>query len=105
MGIDKRYNDIGKYLNLITTCIDCQFARLREEWKKQYRDDMLQDLCVILMEYDKDKFQDAEENNHMNALITKIIQNNIYSKTSPFYKKYIRFNASSDDLDGIEEDI
>lgn len=96
---------------LIKRCIDCQFAKL-EEWKKQYKDDMLQDLIGILYVYDFDKLNDAHINNHMNALITKIIINNIYSQTSMFYKKYLKFNIKTDDIsnlikqeDGEDKDI
>lgn len=96
---------------LIKRCIDCQFAKL-EEWKKQYKDDMLQDLISILYVYDFDKLNDAHINNHMNALITKIIINNIYSQTSMFYKKYLKFNIKTDDIsnlikqeDGEDKDI
>ena len=94
---------VDKYLCLIKTCIDCQFSKL-ELWKKQYKDDMLQDLVEILLEYDIDKLIDADENKHMNALITKMIVNNIYSQTSQFYKKYIKFNSSTDDITKVIDD-
>lgn len=93
---------VVKYLNngLISTCIDCQFARM-DLWKKQYKDDMMQDLLQILLEYDNDKLNNADSSKHMNALITKMLVNNLYSQTSPFFKKYIRFNTLTDDIQGL----
>lgn len=95
-------------LDLIKTCVDCQFAKL-ENWKKQFREDMFHDLIITLMEYPECKVEDAVNNNHLNALITKILVNNLYSTTSPFFKKYLKFDMRTDDItkliDDEDEDI
>lgn len=78
---------------LIKTCIECQFSKLKD---RQYEDDFFQDLVLILLEYSNDKLNDAHNNNHMNALITRIIMNNIFSSTSRYYKDYIKFNNKSE---------
>lgn len=80
---------------LIKTCVECQFSKLKD---RQYEDDFLQDLVLILLEYDNEKLNDAHNNNHINALITRIIINNIYSVTSKYYKNYIKFNSNSDEI-------
>lgn len=80
---------------LIKTCVECQFAKLKD---RQYEDDFFQDLVLILLEYDNEKLNDAHKNNHINALITRIIINNIYSVTSKYYKNYIKFNSNSDEI-------
>lgn len=80
---------------LIKTCVECQFSKLKD---RQYEDDFLQDLVLILLEYDNEKLNDAHKNNHINALITRIIINNIYSVTSKYYKNYIKFNSNSDEI-------
>lgn len=72
--------------DLIQQCIECQFSKKKRG--KQNQEDFFQDLVLILMEYDNEKMNDAHINNHMNALVTKIIVNNIFSKTSPYYKTY-----------------
>lgn len=85
-------------------CIDYQFSKLckTQPWKRQYQDDMYQDLIVILYEYNNEKLNDAYRNKHLNALITRIILNSIYSASSKFYNTYIKFNARTDDLDKVE---
>ena len=88
---------------LIDDCIFFQFRKLLsipgERWKQQYEQDFYQDLIVILLTYDNDKLNDAYHNKHMNALITRIIQNNIYSRSSKFYNNYLRFDLTTDDID------
>lgn len=54
-------------------------------------EDFQQDLCLILLTYDNEKMNDAHSRNHMNALISRIITNNLFSKNSPYYAKYKRF--------------
>lgn len=80
---------------LIKTCVECQFSKLKD---RQYEDDFFQDLVLILLEYDNEKLNNAHKNNHINALITRIIMNNIYSVTSKYYKNYIKFNSNSDEI-------
>ena len=85
------------YLNngLIKECVKYQFAK----WKQwEYQEDFFQDLVLILLEYDNEKLNDAHLNNHFNALVTRIIINNIYSKTSPFYKAYIKQSSREQDI-------
>lgn len=85
------------YLNngLIKTCIDCQFAKIPDQGNKN---DFFQDLIVILLTYDNAKMMDAHTNNHMNALITRIIINNIWSDTSRYYADYEKFKNKTRDF-------
>ena len=78
------------YLNngLIQTCVDCQFSKIQD---KQFKDDFFQDLCIILLTYDNDKMMDAHQNGHFNALVSRIIINQIYSVTSPYYRDYYKY--------------
>lgn len=86
------------YLNnrLIDTCMECQFAKRKDLLK--YYDDYYQDLIITLLTYDNDKMNHAHQNKHFNALLTRIIQNNINSTTSEFYRKYIRYNNNKEEL-------
>lgn len=86
--------------NLLEKCVECQFSKLAktEPWKYQYKDDFYSDLVIILLEYNHEKLLNAHENGHMNALITRIIQNNIYSKSSKFYTNYLKFNLQTEEI-------
>ena len=88
------------YLNngLIKTCVDYQFAKVKDKSILQFKDDFFQDLMLILYTYDVEKLNDAHKNNHFNALVTRIIINNIWSNTSPFYREYRKFNEKTDEI-------
>lgn len=87
---------------LIKRCVECQFAKMKD---RQFEDDMFQDLVLILLEYDNGKMNDAHSHNHFNALITKILQNNIFSQTSPFHKKYYRQSNRETEITAKEYEI
>lgn len=89
---------INENLDLIRTCVECQFAKLKD---KQFMDDFHHDLIIILSEYDNEKMNDALENNHFNALVSRIIINQVWSKTSKFYKDYYRFQNRADDISDL----
>ena len=84
------------YLNngLIKRCVECQFSKMKD---RQFEEDFFQDLVLTLLTYDNEKMNDAHSNNHFNALVTAIIQNNIFSSTSPYYRTYIK-QASKEDV-------
>ena len=86
---------VDNNLNLIKQCIDCQFAGIKD---KQFKEDFHNDLIIILYEYDNNKLVDALTHNHLNALITRIIQNQIFSKTSPYYKDYYKFQDKTGNI-------
>ena len=84
-------------------CVKYQFAKLwrQDPWKLQYMNDMYQDLIVFLLTYDNDKLNNAYWNNHSNALITRILQNQLWSDHSKFYIDYCKFNRQTDDIDEV----
>lgn len=77
--------------DLIKRCMKYQFVNMNDWFKYQYFDDLYQDILLALLTYDNKKLNNTHENNHMNALITRIIQNNIYSNSSRFYTTYIKY--------------
>lgn len=89
---------------LIQKCVDYQFRNIKDKSVAQFRNDFTNDLIVYLYTYDIEKLTDAHLNNHFNALISSIIINNIWSKTSPFYTKYRKFMDKSDDITAELED-
>lgn len=81
---------------LLVTCVDYQLKKQPQHY--QYRDDILEDAWVWLLTYDEAKLMDAAEGNHINALITRYLQNQLFSKTSEYYRKYIKLNSLSEEL-------
>lgn len=92
------------YLNnrVIKQCVECQFSKFKD---RQFEEDFFQDLVLTLLTYDNDKMNDAHSNNHFNALVTRIILNNLYSKTSPFYKTYYKQSRRETEITDEELNI
>lgn len=72
---------------------------------KELVKDLHQELWLWLCTYDLEKLQNAYENKHLNALITRYLQNNYFSKSSPFYKNFRKFNDLTDDITDRELNI
>lgn len=95
---------VDKYLNLIRECVDYQFAKVKSDVIKNLKDDFYQDLIVTLYEYDNEKLNDVYENKHINALVTRIILNNIYSSTSQLFTTYRKFLSKTGEITQTIED-
>lgn len=54
----------------------------------KYSNDLTQEVYLILLQYNREKIVEMYENNQLNFFITRIIKNQYYSSTSPFYKLY-----------------
>lgn len=83
---------------LIRRCVECQFAQLKDRTNME---DMFQDLCLILLE--DPKLENVHNDGKMNAYVSQILIRQIFSKTSPYYMTYRRFqdranNEITDDL-------
>lgn len=61
-------------------------------------EDVYQDICLWFLTYDNEKLMNAHNNNHMNALITAVLQHQIYSKNSYYYRDYKKFAEHSDEI-------
>lgn len=85
---------------LLVTCVDYQLKKQPQHY--QNRADIIQDAWVWLLSYDIQKLTDAYINNHLNALLTRYIQNQIFSKTSDYYRKYVKLNTLSEDLENAK---
>lgn len=90
---------------LIKTCVDCQFKRMGEKWKFQYKDDFFQDLIVTLLKYDNAKLNDVQSKGVMNGFLTRVILNQLYSNTSYFYTNYLKYNQYGKIMVDLEEII
>lgn len=71
----------------------------------QDKADMLQDLYEWVLTYDLSKLWNAYKNKHLNALITAVLQRNLYSKTSPFYRTYRKFPSFSTDIEDFKNSL
>ena len=66
---------------------------------------MCQEVFLWLCQYDIEKLSNAYYNRHLNALCTRFIQNQWFSKTSPFYKAFKKFDMNSDEITERELNI
>lgn len=90
-------NDIVKdNFELIQLCVSHQM-RIYGTPADLY-DDIVQDICMILLEYDSKKLNKIQEENHMSAFITGILVRQLYSTNSAVYRTYRRLNDNSDDI-------
>lgn len=69
-----------------------------------YRDDLLQECYLILLEYDQQKIEDIYNKGDIKFFLSKIVCNQYNSKTSPFWKKYKKYYAIKDDIGKIIDD-
>ncbi len=77
--------------------------------KALYKDDLLQETFIILLTYDEDKIQALYDRGELRYFISKLLTNQINSKTSRFYYKYRKYYQKKDDEyqhndNGTEED-
>lgn len=66
-------------------------------------EDLEQDIFVQLIEKDDDVIEDLYFKNQLNYYITRIVINNIDSKTSRYYYKYKKNNINNVPLDEWKE--
>lgn len=90
---------VDQNVPLIKKCINYQFKR-----NAALSGDFFSDLYLILCDYDNEKLNDAYNNNHLNALITRIIINNLHSNTSQYYRQYRKFLSKTDDIQNLIND-
>lgn len=86
---------------LIKQCVECQMSKIKD---RQFEDDLFQDTVVWMLTYDNDKLNDAHINNHMNALISRYLINNIWSRTSTYYNTYYRQSSREQEITTYEEE-
>ena len=54
-------------------------------------DDLIQEIYMVLLEYDKDKIIDMYNKKQLKYFIVGIVSRQYRSNTSPFYKKYKKY--------------
>ncbi len=82
---------------------DCVYYQVKKySFGQSHINDIMQDVCLILMEYDNAKLDIINNENHLNAFITGILVRQLYSKCSSMYKKYRRFSLTTDDISVLD---
>ncbi len=61
-------------------------------------DDLIQDIYVLLLEKDEDLIVNLYNRGELGFYLLKVVRNQLLSKNSPYYTKYIKFRAISDDI-------
>ena len=103
--MEERRKEIIDFILKIGLAEKCVKYQTNKSSNNFLKEDLLQELYLWLLTYDIDKLSDAYKRNHLNALITRWISNNWFSKTSPFYKHFRRFDLISDEITNKELDI
>ena len=68
--------------------------------EKDYFDDLCQEVYYILLTgYTEEKLQEAIDKKQINFIITCILKNQWFSKTSPFYRPYKKYKLKSTPID------
>lgn len=61
-------------------------------------EDLIQDVYLLLIEKSDKLIVDLYERGELAYYLLRVARNQLLSKNSPYYQKYIRFQSNSDDL-------
>ena len=61
-------------------------------------EDLIQDIYLLLLQKDDDLIVNLYNKDEIGFYLLKIARNQLLSKNSPYYQKYIRFKSQSDDI-------
>ena len=61
-------------------------------------EDLIQDIYLLLLQKDDDLIVNLYNKDEIGFYLLKIARNQLLSKNSPYYTKYIRFQSHNDDL-------
>lgn len=61
-------------------------------------EDLIQDIYLLLLQKDDDLIVNLYNKDEIGFYLLKIARNQLLSKNSPYYTKYIRFKSQSDDI-------
>ena len=64
-----------------------------------YPEDLIQDIYLILLNSDENLIVTLYEREELAYYILRVARNQLLSKNSPYYTKYIKFRAQSDELE------
>ena len=84
-----RSNTVEKIIYKLLPCSKNQF---------DCPEDLIQDIYLLLLEKDDTLIIDLHNKGELGYYLLKIARNQLLSKNSPYYTKYIKLKANSDDL-------
>ena len=61
-------------------------------------EDLIQEIYLLLLQKDDDLIVNLYNKDEIGFYLLKIARNQLLSKNSPYYQKYIRFQSNSDDI-------
>lgn len=61
-------------------------------------EDLIQDVYLLLLQKDEDLIVNLYTKGELGYYILKVVRNQLLSTNSPYYTKYIKFRAISDDI-------
>lgn len=85
---------------LIRTC--CRFQVNKYSIPLDLHNDVLQLVCLVILEYDNAKLNKIVEENHLNAFVTGILVRQLYSRNSPFYREFRKFQNITSSIDDFD---
>lgn len=85
---------------LIRTC--CRFQVNKYSIPLDLHNDVLQLVCLVILEYDNEKLNKIVEENHLNAFVTGILTRQLYSRNSPFYREFRKFQNITSSIDDFD---
>ena len=85
---------------LIRTC--CRFQVNKYSIPLDLHNDVLQLVCLVILEYDNVKLNKIVEENHLNAFVTGILVRQLYSRNSPFYREFRKFQNITSSIDDFD---
>lgn len=91
---------VANNIDLIKLC--CSHQVRKYDTPREFLDDIVQDICIILLEYDNEKLNKIVEEDHLNAFVTACLVRQLYSTNSQFYRTYRRLRELSDE---VAEDV
>lgn len=69
-----------------------------------YTDELAQDIYLSLLEKSPDLIEGLYNKGEIKYFIVKMVRNNLFSRNSPYYTKYMRWNERKSELTGDIKD-
>lgn len=98
-------DEIKDYLlktNLIETCVAYQAMG---QYSAEEQRDIVQNTWLWILTYDEEKLNDAYQNKHLNALITRYLFNQIKTKNGEYYRTERKWRENKVELTAAFENI
>lgn len=90
---------------LAKNCVVEKFVKKYTDFvNNPYIEDLVQDIYVSLMEKENSFISDLYKKKELEFFIIKMIKNNLYSTTSPFFVKYQKFRTLTEELGDFSDE-